>query len=120
MRSRTIKSYMTPDEYRQVAAVAKKAGVSISKFVKRVCLAQEVRSTVDYQAVLALAKTNADMGRLGGLFKMALSEGKGRSDELRSTLRSIEQTKEQLERDFEAVVAYFRNRSPRNNQGENR
>ena len=88
---------------------AAKAGVSVSTFVKRVCLAHVVRSTVDHQAVLALARANADMGRLGGLFKMFLSEGRAgqHADELRATLLSIEATKAQLARDYEEVVKGF-------------
>jgi uncharacterized protein (DUF1778 family) len=113
VKRRRIESYVTPDEYRQIVASARKAGLSVSKFIRRVCLAQETRSIVDHEAVLVLAKTNADMGRLGGLFKMALSEGKGRSDELRATLRGIEATKNELERNFNAVVDCFVNRSSR-------
>jgi hypothetical protein len=103
---KTLKSYLTQNEYQQVAELAAKASLPVSKFCKRVCLAQDVRSTVDHQAVLALAKANADMGRLGGLFKMFLSEGKAGQyvDELRATLRSIEDTKAKLVKDFEMVV----------------
>jgi hypothetical protein len=113
VKRKLIKSYVTPDEYRQIVASARKAGLSVSKFIRRVCLAQETRSIVDHEAVLVLAKTNADMGRLGGLFKMALSEGKGRSDELRSTLCGIEATKHLLEYQFNAVVDCFIKRTSR-------
>ena len=106
---KTMKSYLTQKEYQQVAESAAKARLPVSKFCKLVCLAQDVRSTVDHQAVLALAKANADMGRLGGLFKMFLSEGKAgqNADELRATLRSIEDTKDKLVKDFEIVVREF-------------
>lgn len=112
---RPIKSYLTPDEYEKVARSADQAGVSVSTFVKRICLAQDVRSTVDHQAVLVLARANADMGRLGGLFKMFLSDGRaGRhAEELRALLRSIETTKDKLARDYEAVVLAFTRRGRR-------
>jgi len=69
---KAVKTYLTPDEYGQVAAMADQAGLSISTFVKRVCLGQELRTKTDQQAVLALIKTNADPWRLGGLFKKHL------------------------------------------------
>ena len=106
---KTLKSYLTSKEYQQVTESAAKASLPISKFCKRVCLAQDVRSTVEHQAVLELAKANADMGRLGGLFKMFLSEGKAGqyADELRSVLRSIEDTKIKLQKGFQVVVNEF-------------
>ena len=42
------------------------------------------------QAVLDILKTRADLGRLGGLFKSALAEGKGPEHELRRLLRELE------------------------------
>jgi phage shock protein A len=103
---RVIKSYLTPEEHQELVQSAANAGLSVSAFVKRLCLAQVVHSRVDHQAVLALAKANADMGRLGGLFKMVFAEGRAglHADELRAVLRSIETTKEQLARDYEAVA----------------
>lgn len=55
--------------------MAKQAGVSLSTFVKQVCPGQGLRSKADQQAVMALLKAQADLGRLGGLFKMGLSDG---------------------------------------------
>jgi hypothetical protein len=69
-----IKAYVSPEEYELVAGQAARASLSISAFVKAVCLGYEVKSTIDQDAVLALAKINADLGRLGGLFKQALAE----------------------------------------------
>ena len=49
---------------------------------------------------MALVKANADLGRLGGLFKMALSEGQagkmGMAFEFRQTLRRIEWAQERV------------------------
>lgn len=109
---KVVKSYLNPDEYQQVINSAAKARLSVSTFVKRVCLFQDVRGTVDHQAIHALAKTNADMGRLGGLFKMFLSEGKAgqQVDELKRILKSIESTKAQLTKDYQRVVKEYENK----------
>ena len=97
---KVLHAYLTPGEYEQVKAQADQAGISVSAFAKRVCLGHELRSTADQQAVLALVKANGDLGRLGGLFKMALAEGKagkqGMAFEFRQTLRRIEWAQERV------------------------
>ncbi|MBM9616830.1 CopG family transcriptional regulator [Desulfobulbus rhabdoformis] len=101
-----ITTYLTDDEYRAMSRAAAQAGLSLSKYVKRVCLGHAVTSTVDYQAFLALTKANADLGRLGGLFKMSLSEGSSGSNtpEIRRILKSIELSKENMVRRFNTLV----------------
>ena len=103
---KSVKTYLTPEEYAQIKAQADQAGVSVSTFIKRVCLGQELRSRADQQAVLTLIKVNGDLGRLGGLFKMALSEGRHRNFalEFRQLLRKIEQGQAQVVTCSRAVV----------------
>ena len=107
-----ITTYLTEEEYQCMIQAAVQAGLSVSEYVKRVCLGHSVTSTVDYQAVLALTKANADLGRLGGLFKMSLSEGSAgnSSPEIRSILKSIEISKEHMVRCFNALVESFSRR----------
>jgi len=100
-----IATYLTQEEYDQVVASAQQAGLSLSTFVKKVCLGYEPKSKTDHQAVLALLKANADLGRLGGLFKLFLSEGKGSPSELRQCLYKIESTKDRLEKEINTVLS---------------
>ena len=95
---KVLHAYLTHEEYDQIKAMADQAGLSISTFVKRVCLGQELRSKADQEAVRALLRANADLGRLGGLFKMALSEGKAGTKvfDFRQTLRQIEKSQAQV------------------------
>lgn len=106
--------YLSEDEQAQVAGLASRAGLSISKFVKSVVLAHEVRSIVDQQAVLALLHSKADLGRLGGVLKHHLSETggvEGWHDDLRRLLRQIEASQRELVRDFKAIInAYAKGR----------
>lgn len=101
-----ITTYVSKEEYQQIASSAVKAGLPLSTFVKRVCLCQTVTSTVDHTAVLAVLKANADLGRLGGLLKMALTEKRAETsaDELRYLLKKIEKTKDQVEKKIEVLV----------------
>lgn len=54
--------------------MALSAKLSVSAYIKKLCLGYEVKSKEDKTAILELAKVSADLGRLGGLFKLALSE----------------------------------------------
>ncbi|XVK05868.1 conjugal transfer protein TraJ [Maridesulfovibrio sp. FT414] len=55
--------------------------LSVSEFLKRIALGHEIKSRTDQQARLDLLKTNADLGRLGGLLKMwILDDDKHRID----------------------------------------
>ena len=103
---KVLQAYLTPEEYDQVKASAEQAGLSLSTFVKRVCLGTQPRSRFDQEAVLALLKANADLGRLGGLFKMALTEGHCRefAFEFRQALRKIEAGQAQVRACCRAVV----------------
>lgn len=67
--------YLAPEEYNAIAGSAKRAGISLSTFAKRVCLGMDVPSMEQKQAVRNILKANADLGRLGGILKLALSEG---------------------------------------------
>jgi len=115
-----ITTYLTDDEYRAMSRSATQAGLSLSKYVKRVCLGHSVTSTVDYQAFLALTKANADLGRLGGLFKMSLSEGSSGSNtpEIRRILKSIELSKENMVRRFNILVEGLSTKRSRKHQNE--
>lgn len=105
-KRRFIKTYLSEDEYQAITREARKAGLSNSKYVKRVCLPHEVRSVVDQRAVLALLQCKGDLGRLGGLLKMHLSEpGENREwhYELRLLLKSIDAAHKTMSKQFEEL-----------------
>ena len=62
-----------PDEKKRIEALATSAGLSVAAYLRTVGMGYEVRSVMDCQAVVQLAKVNADQGRLGGLLKLWLS-----------------------------------------------
>ena len=102
--------YLTEDEQAHIKRLAGQAGLPTSRFVKAVCLAQEVKSIVDQQAVLALLQSKGDLGRLGGLLKHHLSEsGNGEAwyDDLRNLLKRVEVAQREMLRDFRLVSASY-------------
>jgi len=95
-----LKTYLTPDEYERIQESADRAGLSLSTFAKRVCLGQPVPSLEKQHTRRDLLRINVDLGRLGGLFKLCLSE-KGAStqalhQEVRRVLREIEARQREL------------------------
>ena len=57
-----------------IKAKAKALGLSTADYLRKLGLGFEPTSTLDFQAVAALAKVNGDQGRLGGLLKLWLTD----------------------------------------------
>ncbi len=85
-----ITVYLTPEEHAEISASAARAGISLSTFAKRVCTGIPVPTLEHKQAVQEIIKARADLGRLGGLLKSALADGRGPEHELRRLLRELE------------------------------
>lgn len=67
-----LKVYCTKEERALIEGQAETAGMSVSEYLRNVGRGTPVKSRVDGQAIKALAKVNADLGRAGGLLKMLL------------------------------------------------
>lgn len=92
-----LRAYVTSEEYQIIIGKAQSARLSVSEFAKRACLSRRIKSTIEADAVLELAKTNADLGRLGGLLKLWLSEPeRGDRNAVRKILHDIEHTQNEL------------------------
>ena len=65
-----------PVEKAAIEEMAHSTGNSTSAYLRKVGLGYEVRSVLDYERVGDLAKVNGDLGRLGGLLKLWLSNDK--------------------------------------------
>ena len=103
-----------PDKLDLVRARARQTGLSVSAYLLALGVGHRPRPVVDVDHVRALAKINADQGRLGGLLKAWLV---GHPDvvqrhpdaqtrpAVRSTLRSIEETQQQMREAIATIVA---------------
>ena len=69
-----VKVYCLPHERAEIEAMARASGRSTSTYLRLVGQGYRVTSTLDYEHVLALAKINGDLGRLGGLLKLWLTD----------------------------------------------
>ena len=71
-----IRVWVTPEEKEGIEQIAGATGNSTSAFLRKVGLGYEVRSILDYRRAQDLVKVNADLGRLGGLIKLWLTNDK--------------------------------------------
>ncbi|EMU0637004.1 conjugal transfer protein TraJ [Neisseria gonorrhoeae] len=72
-RPKYISVYVSEEEWKIIESLAKSVGLSQSAYLKLLGLGYKPASVYDGEAVKALAKINADQGRLGGLIKMWLA-----------------------------------------------
>ncbi len=79
MKSRTrkdypaVKVYCLPDERAQLQANARAAGNSVSSYLLNVGLGYKVCCVKDHRYVEDLIRVSGDLGRLGGLLKLWLT-----------------------------------------------
>jgi len=68
-----IKVLVLPEEKKAIGDKAKSAGLSVSAYLRNVGMGTPVTGVADQEAVMEMVKINADLGRLGGLLKMWLT-----------------------------------------------
>ncbi len=98
--SQPIKVYCFPDEKQTIAQHAASTGLSMSSYLLHVGMGYPIRSLVDHHQVEELAKINGDLGRLGGLLKLWLSQAQSvggvEARTVRETLKKIDATQDQM------------------------
>jgi hypothetical protein len=103
-----IKVYCLPEERRLIAENAHAAGYSMARYLREVGQGYRITGVMDYEKVLELAKINGDLGRLGGLLKLWLSNDERVAHfgytAIHSLLLRIEMTQEEMGRIMMSVV----------------
>ena len=69
-----IKVYCLPEERTEIEANARRAGISVAHYLREVGQGYQVKGVMDYQYVRELVRVNGDLGRLGGLLKLWLTD----------------------------------------------
>lgn len=73
---RHLRVPVLPSEEIQIKTNAATAGLSVAEYLRRISLGYHLQSVIDKDHIIQLAKINADMGRLGGLLKLWLTQDK--------------------------------------------
>lgn len=106
--STPIKVYCLPEEKVQIEANAKAAGMSAARFLREVGQGYRVQGIVDCAQVRELARMNGDLGRLGGLLKLWLTNDPRTvqfgAATIRAVLSKIEATQDQMGQVMNDVV----------------
>ncbi|WP_282276582.1 CopG family transcriptional regulator [Stenotrophomonas sp. PS02297] len=72
-----IKVWVTDAEKAEIVGRAAQGGLSLSAYMLTAGLNHPVRSVYDLRAVAELGRVNGDLGRVAGLLKLWLAEGRG-------------------------------------------
>ena len=88
------------EEETQIKSQAAKCGISVSRYLKTLGMGYEPKSITDNEKVQELARINGDLGRLGGLLKLWLSNDRRAShfdkQTINGILSNIEDTRAQM------------------------
>jgi hypothetical protein len=98
-RQRPLRVVVSENERARIEQRAASAGLSVSAFLRAAGLHEPIRSVLDHDAIMALARVNADQGRLGGLLKLWLTEQPGQAvsgTEIRQLLDRIGEAQAKL------------------------
>lgn len=89
-----------PDEKALIEEQARRAGMSVARFLREVGQGYRIGGVVDYEQVRELARINGDLGRLGGLLKLWLTNDERTAQfgeaTIRAVLSRIEATQDQM------------------------
>lgn len=91
--STPIKVWCLPEEKADIEENARKAGMSVSMYLRKVGMGYQIKGVIDAELVLKLAKINGDQGRLGGLLKLWLTNSEKLAgqdpDQLRRVIHGV-------------------------------
>lgn len=103
-----INVWVTPDEKYEITLLAKTTGLSTSKFLRNLGMGYQVKSIIDNKRVEELARINGDLGRLGGLLKLWLTDDlrtrRFGESTIRALLSKIDQNQNQMYEAMREVV----------------
>lgn len=106
--SKPIKVYCLPEERAVIEANAKAAGLSTSAYLLAVGQGYRVQGVTDFENVRELVRVNGDLGRLGGLLKLWLTDdaktAQFGADTVLALLARIEATQDKMSGIMESVV----------------
>ena len=113
-RARQLHVPVLPDEEAAIKKMAASTGLSVAAYLRNVGLGYQVHSILDHKGVEELARINGDLGRLGGLLKLWLTDDPRAAQYgqrlIRALLSKIENTQDQMHGIMRAMVMPRRER----------
>ena len=107
-KHRHLRVPVRPEEEATIKQLAASTGLSVAAYLRNVGLGYPVRSILDHTRVEELARINGDLGRLGGLLKLWLSNdaraAQFGASTIRALLSKIEDTQARMHEVMRTVV----------------
>lgn len=105
---RHLRVPVLPDEEAEIKRLAASVGLSVATYLRNVGLGYQVTGILDNKRVEELARINGDLGRLGGLLKLWLTDDvrtlKFGEDTILALLSRIEFTQDRMHDVMKEVV----------------
>lgn len=103
-----IKVYCLPEERAEIEAMANASGHSASTYLRLVGMGYRIHGVIDAEQVREMVRVNGDLGRLGGLLKLWLTNDARVAGFTPATihglLSKIETMRDEMSRIMEKVV----------------
>lgn len=96
------------EEAEQIKRQAESTGLTIAAYLRNVGMGYQIRGLIDNKKVEELARINGDLGRLGGLLKLWLTDAPRTvcfgAETIRTVLEKIEESQAKMQEVMRAVV----------------
>ncbi|MBE4030166.1 conjugal transfer transcriptional regulator TraJ [Vibrio parahaemolyticus] len=103
-----IKVYCLPEERELIESLSAQAGLSTSTYLREVGQGYRIQGVTDVEQVRELVRVNGDLGRLGGLLKLWLSNDAKVANvgvnTILAVLNRIEATQDQMSSLMESII----------------
>jgi len=107
-KARHLRVPVLPAEEAQIKRLAAAAGLSVAAYLRKVGLGYRLQGILDHRRVEELARINGDLGRLGGLLKLWLTNDERTAAfgeaTIRAVLAKIADTQDEMHAVMRAVV----------------
>ena len=88
-RSRHLRVPVLPEEEQEIKRLAAASGLPVAAYLRNVGIGYRVSGILDNKRVEELARINGDLGRLGGLLKLWLTDDPRTATFGESTIRAV-------------------------------
>ena len=107
-KARHLRVPVLPAEEAQIKRLAAAAGLPVAAYLRKVGLGYRLQGILDHRRVEELARINGDLGRLGGLLKLWLTNDERTAAfgeaTIRAVLAKITDTQDEMHAVMRAVV----------------
>lgn len=103
-KARHLRVPVLPEEALAIGQLASTAGLPVAAYLRNVGLGYRVHGILDHQRVEELARINGDLGRLGGLLKLWLTDDQRTARFGEATILAVLSKIEDTQREMQGIM----------------